>query len=276
MTGRADVARLFAVSDRELRTVLRTRAYAVLAVGFAVLVIGLAWTSGATGYVPLVLDLLTPVEALVPALALAFGYRSVLGDERRGELEVVRTYPLSRWGYVLGVYLGRAAALLVVVLAPLAAAAVFVPLVGGAQSSVIASHAGADSVLLYLRFLVLTAGFTLVVLSAALAVSTTATDVRAAIALGVALLVALVVGFDFGVVAGLAAGVVGDADLQYVLALSPNSAYRGLVLETVVSAVSTRATRAAAPLANVLGLLLWLAATLLVSVWTVWVDVRRP
>ncbi|MFB6155593.1 MAG: ABC transporter permease [Haloferacaceae archaeon] len=267
--------RTAAVTEREFRTVLRTRAYAVLGAGFLVLTVAMAWTGGATGYVPLTLDLLTPTEVLVPALALAFGYRSILGDEERGELDVVRTYPVSRWGYVLGVYLGRATALLTVVLVSLLLAAGLVPLVGGAQSSVIASHAGADSALLYLRFVVLTAVFALVVLAVALAISAGASSTRAAIALGVALLVALAVGLDLGVVAGLASGVVGDSELAYVLALSPNSAFRGLVLESVVSAVTTPSVRAAAPLANVTGLLAWFTASLLVAVWTVWEDVRR-
>jgi ABC-2 type transport system permease protein len=267
--------RAFAVTDREFRTVLRTRAYAVLSLGFLVLTVALSWTSGATGFVPLTLDLLTPVEVLVPALALAFGYRSILGDEERGELDVVRTYPITRWGYVLGVFLGRAAALLTVVIVPLLLSAALVPFLGGVQSSVIASHAGADSVLLYLRFVVLTAVFALVVLAVALAISAGASSTRAALALGVALLVALVVGLDLGVVAGLAGGVVGDAELAYALALSPNSAFRGLVLETVVSAVTAPGVRAAAPVANAVGLLAWLVGSMLVAVWTSWEDVGR-
>jgi ABC-2 type transport system permease protein len=268
--------RLFAVTDREFQTVVRTRAYAVLGLGFFVLTVAIAWTSGASGYAPLTLDLLTPTEVLVPALAFAFGYRSILGDEQRGELDVLRTYPLSRSGYVFGVYLGRATALLPVVLVPLLVAAVFPPLVGGVQSSVIASHAGADSVFLYLRFVVLTAVFTLVVLAAALAVSAGASSTRAALALGVTLLVALIVGLDLGIVAGLASGFVGEGTLVYTLAFSPNSAFRGLVLDTVVSAVTAPGVRAAAPLANLFGLLSWFVGALLVAIWTVWEDVTAP
>ncbi|MFC7081678.1 ABC transporter permease [Halorussus caseinilyticus] len=125
--SRQSVNRLFAVVGRELTTVVRTRAFLALAGGFAAVVAVLAWTAGAVGYVPLVLDLLTPVEVLVPALALAFGYRSVLGDDERGELDVIRTYPVSRATFVLGVYLGRAAALLVALVVPLLGVALLYP-----------------------------------------------------------------------------------------------------------------------------------------------------
>ncbi|MFB6122813.1 MAG: ABC transporter permease [Haloferacaceae archaeon] len=265
-----DTDQLFAVVGRELRTVVRTRAYAALAVGYAALVVALAVTGGASGYLPLILDLLTYVEVLVPALAVAFGYRAVLGDARRGELDVLQTYPLSKTTFVLGVYLGRVTALLAVVLVPLLLVAALVPLVGGTQSSVLATHAGADSAFLYLRFLVLTALFSLVCLGVALAVSATADSVRAAVALGLGFLVVLVVGLDVGVVAALAAGVVGEGSLQWVLALSPNSAFRGLVLETVVGAVSSPSVRAAVPAANLVGLGIWLAGSLSLSIWAVW------
>ncbi|MFC7081679.1 hypothetical protein [Halorussus caseinilyticus] len=131
-----------------------------------------------------------------------------------------------------------------------------------------------DSPLLYLRFVVLTAAFALVLMGAALAISTTAGTTRAGIVVAVALGVALVVGFDAGIVAGLAGGVVPEGALELVLALSPNSAFRGLVLETVVGGVESGAP-AASPVASVLGLLLWLVGTLAVAVVTVWPESRR-
>lgn len=272
--NRESRSRLFAVVGRELTTVLRTRAFLALAGGFAAIVAVLAWTAGAAGYVPLVLDLLTPVELLVPALALAFGYRTVLGDEESGELDVIRTYPVSRSTFLLGAFLGRAAALLVAVLVPLLAVALLVPAFGGVKTSVIASHAGTDSPLLYLRFVVLTAAFALVVTAVALAVSTTASSSRAAIAVAVAFGVALVVGFDAGVLAGLAGSVLPEGALRFVLALSPNSAFRGLVLETVVGGVETDAP-SASPVASIVGLALWLAGALAVAIVTTWPADRR-
>lgn len=272
--NRRSLDRLFAVVGRELTTVVRTRAFLALAGGFAVTVAVLAWTAGAIGYVPLVLDLLTPVEVLVPALALALGYRTILGDEERGELDVIRTYPVSRPTFVLGAYLGRAAALLVAVLVPLLAVAVLVPLFGGVGTTVIASHAATDSPVLYLRFLVLTAAFALVLMAAAMAVSTTAGSSRAGVAVAVTLGVALVVGFDAGIIAGLAGGVIPEDALSTILGLSPNSAFRGLVLKTVVGGVESKVP-AASTMASLLGLVVWLVGSLAVAVLTVWSGTER-
>jgi Cu-processing system permease protein len=270
MTRAAD--RLFAVVERELSTVVRTRAFLVLGGGFAAVVVALAWSGGSAGYTPLVLDLLTPVEVLVPALALAFGYRSVLGDAERGELDLIRSYPVSRATYVVGVYLGRAAALLVAVLVPLAAVAAFVALSPGAKTSVIASHSGMDSPVLYLRFLFLTAVFALVAMAAAVAVSATARSTRAGLAVAVAFGVALVLGFDAGIVAGLSGGFLSAGAIEPLLALSPNSAYRGLVLDTALSGVAGGVP--AAPLANAVGLAAWLLGSLALATLTVWSATR--
>lgn len=264
--------RLLAVVGRELDTVVRTPAYAAVAVGFAVVVVGLAWQGGVPGYVPLTLDLLTPLEALVPVLAVGFGYRAVLGDARRGEVEMLRTYPLTRAEFVIGVYLGRALVLLGVVVVPLVVAGVLTATAGGAGTTVIASHGGADSPILYVRFVLLTVVFALVVLAVAVAASAAATSLRAAVALAVLVVVALVVGLDLGLIAALTGGYVGEGGLQWLLGLSPNSAYRGLVLETVVRPVSTASVAAANPLVSLVGLVLWFVGGLAVAVRTVWAD----
>jgi len=265
---------VFVVASRELTTVARTRALLALAGGFAALVAALAWSAEPTGYAPLVLDLLTPVEVVIPALALAFGYRTVLGDHERGELDVVRTYPVSRATFVVGAYLGRAAALVVAVIVPLFGVAALVPAFGGVGTDVVASHAATDSPILYVRFVVLAAAFALVVMAAALAVSATARSSRAGVAVAVALGLALVVGFDASIVAGLAGGVVGDDALGLALGLSPNSAFRGLVLATVVGGVETSAPVVDSA-ASLFGLAAWLAGSLAVATLTVWSGARR-
>lgn len=261
---------LESIIDRELRTVVRTRTFLVLSLGFTAVVLGLAWVGGTTGFVPVILTLLMPMEVLVPALALAFGYRAVLDDARRGELDVLRTYPVSRSEFVLGVYLGRAAALLVAVLVPLLLAGLMTAVLSGTRSTVFVAHGGADSVLLYLRFVVLTAAFAAVALAVALVVSTAVRTLRGAIAAGTALLIVIVVGLDLGLVAGLAGGVIPDGLLQFLLALSPNSAYRGLVLELVIGPVGLGGARHAPAAANLVGLGIWLAGALAMAAWTVW------
>lgn len=262
--------RLVAVMDREFRTAIRTRALLALSAGFLLVVVGLTATGGATGYVPTTLNLLTPLEVLVPALAFAFAYRSVLDDRRSGELEMLRTYPLDRATYVLGVFLGRAAALLAVVTGTLTIAGVMTAMRGGSTNSVVATHAAGDTPLLFARFLVLTALFALVAMAAAVAVSALVGSVRAALAIAIALVVLLVVGMDLGILAGLTQGVIGDDLLAWVLPLSPNSAYRGLVMRLVVGPVATPASTALAPALNALGLFLWLAGALGAGILRVW------
>jgi ABC-type transport system involved in multi-copper enzyme maturation permease subunit len=264
--------RLLAVVDREVATVIRTRAYAVVAVGYAAIVLGLGLQGGG-GFVPLTVDLLTPVELLVPPVATAFGYRAVIADTEGKEIEALRSYPLSRSSYVLGVYLGRLAAVMVVVVTPLLLVGLLVPGTAGQGSSVVASHETAGSVLLYLRFVVLSAVFAAVVLATAVAVSTVARTGRTALALAVALVVVLVIGADLGIVAALAGGLVRDQGLALLIAASPASAFRGLVLGSVVSVVASETVRAGSALANIVGLGTWLVGSLAVGVVTVWPTV---
>ena len=82
---------------RELRTVVRTRVYLLVALGVWALVVALVATGGGgqSGYLPAVVDLLLPLELLVPAIAIAVGYRSVVADLERGELAPGCTWPRS-------------------------------------------------------------------------------------------------------------------------------------------------------------------------------------
>jgi ABC-2 type transport system permease protein len=258
--------RLDAVLERGFRTVLRNRTLVLLAAAFSVVVVAVAalGSGGPGGFAPLVLDLLLPVEVLVPALSIAFGYRSVLGDEERGERDVQRTFPATALEYVGGVLLGRSAVLVPVVGGCLLLAGVLVPLLQPDPPTVVATHSAGDSPLLYLRFVLLTAAYAVVTLAAAVAVSAVARSTREAVVLAVALLVTVVVGIDAGAVATLAA--FGPESAPVLAALSPNGAYRGLVLELVVAPTGTEGPRAASPLLSALSLLAWLGASGLVAV----------
>ncbi|MFB6165412.1 MAG: ABC transporter permease [Haloarculaceae archaeon] len=270
MSVRASVDRAVVVAQREFETVVRTRTIAVLALGYVAVILGLVVAAGTAGYLPLTYDLLTPVEVLVPVLAFAFGYRSILADAERGELETVRTYPVSRASYVAGVYLGRLAGFLTVVLGPLLLAGAFVAVFGKGHVSVIATHRTIDSPAIYFRFVALTAGFALVALAIATAVSAVARSTREALALVAVLFVALVVGFDASIVAALTGGLLGPDRLAPVLALSPNSAYRGLVLSLAIGETYTRGAPTGSALLNALGLLAWTVAAGAVAVRSVW------
>ena len=73
------------IVGRELRTVVRTRTFLLLGFALTAVLLGAAWVGGGlgAGYVATTVDLLTPLELLVPIVAVAFGYRAVLADERR-------------------------------------------------------------------------------------------------------------------------------------------------------------------------------------------------
>jgi ABC-type transport system involved in multi-copper enzyme maturation permease subunit len=250
---RAEFRRMEVVLDHEFRGVVRTRSLWLLSAGYAAVVLALTLAGGVGGYLPTVLDLLAPMQLLVPVLAVGFGYGTVLGDADREELEVLRTFPLSRRAYLLGALLGRAAAMLAVVLATLVAAGVVAGVAGGPGTDVLASHAGRDTPAVFLRFLALTALYAVATLAAAVALSALAAGPRSGLALGVGLVVAVGVGFDLGLVGLLAGGYLPDGVLAWLLALSPASAYRALVLGFSGSAGAANA------LASTLGLLLWTA-----------------
>jgi ABC-2 type transport system permease protein len=273
--ARSRSRQVVALAQREFTTLVRTRTYAALGLVFAVLVVGMPLLGSAGGFLPLVLDLLLPVEVLVPVLALAFGTWSVLADAERGELDVIRTYPVDRSTYVLGAYLGRATGLLVVVLVPLAVVGALAPTLGDPATSVLASHGTVDSPTYFARFIALVGGYALVTLAMAMAVSSVSRSRRQGLALAVVALLGVVVGFDLLVVAGVGQGVVGADTLPTVLAFSPPGAFRGLVLGTAAGGLVETGPPAANVAASALGLLGWLVCSLLVATLAVWSPVTE-
>ena len=262
MTGTR--ARLWTVVQRELRGAVRTRMYLFLALAFTGVSFGVARAGGgpAGGYVPTVVDVLLVVEVLVPTVAFAVGYRAIVDDAVRGELDVLQTYPVPTWAYVTGVFVGRAIVLLAVTLVPLTLLGVHVATTAGPETTVFASHRGVDSAFLYVRFLTLTALLALVSLSIALALSAVAGSGRSAILLGVAGLLLVVVGTDVALFGALDAGLVSEGGLGAVLALSPTSAYRGLVFETVLYVAFEGRSGFVSPILAATSLLGWIALSL--------------
>lgn len=258
---------------RELLTVFRSRVYAGLVVVVAFISFGMVFAGGGSqiGYVPTAIDLLTPMELLVPAVAVALGYRTITEDAESGELEVLGTYPVSPWAYVVGVYIGRALALAVALSVPLALVGLYLSTQSPADPPTLATHTGIDSPVLFLRFIVLTLGYGLVTLAFALAASALAWSRRTAIALVVLLFGLLVVGIDIVLLRGFGVGWFGANQLTTVLAASPASAYRGLVFETVLYVAFERDSGYAAPVASGFGLVIWLLLSLAVTT----IAVRR-
>ncbi len=259
------------VIRRELKTVIRTPTFALLTAILTAVAVGIAWFGGGVraGYVPTTVDLLTPFELLVPVVAVAFGYRAILGDRRRGELDVLATYPVTGRELVVGTYLGRAIGLVAALAVPLTIVMVAIVASGDDLIPVYATHRGADSPILFVRFAVLTVFFAATILAVAVAVSAIASGTRSALALAVVLLIVLLVGLDLALVYGFTAGLVGDSTLIHSLAISPLSAYRGLVLETTVSVAAGAGPRIASPVASVVGLCVWTIGSLAVAAWAI-------
>ncbi len=257
------------IVGRELRTVVRTRTFIVLWLAFTAVVLGIVWIgdSAQAGYVPALVDLLTPLELLVPVLAIAFGYRAILGDERRGELDVLETYPISPPQHVLAVFTGRAMGLLVAVVFPLVLVFVLVAVTDSEMLGIYATHSGADSPVLFARFITLTALFALAVLAVALAISAVVSETRSALALSVVALVGLVIGLDLAIVYGFSAGLLGDTTLVHSLAISPLSAYRGLVFESAVVVAGGTGPAVASPIASLASLVVWTIGSLSIAAW---------
>lgn len=260
---------------RELLTVARNRVTLVLLGGVTMVVFGMLFAGGTpeVGYVPAALDLLTPLEFVVPAVAVALGYRAIVDDARRGELEVLDTYPVPSWVYVAGIFVGRALPLLVVVGLPLVAAMAYLSTVSPPDPATLATHRGIDSPLLFVRFLLLTLLYGLVVLALSLLVSAIAWSRRTAIGLAIIALGLVVVGIDLVLLRGVGAEWIAANQLTTLLALSPGSAYRGLVFETVLYVALDAESGFAAPLASVLGLGGWLVGSLALT--TVALSWRR-
>lgn len=263
-----------AVAVRELVTVARSRASLVLLAGVALVTLGIALVGGGEpNYLPTAVDLLLPLEFVVPAVAIALGYRTVVSDARRGELDILETYPVATWRYVLGVYLGRALTLVVILGVPLALVGVFLATSSPSGPTLFATHRGVDSPLVFVRFVALTLVFGLAVLAMTLAASALAGSRRSALVLAVVVFALVVLGLDLLVVRGFAGGFVPAEQLTSVLALSPTSAYRGLVFETVVStAVETDLQQASVSL-SAASLGLWTLGSLAVA--TLAVERRR-
>lgn len=261
------IARTVAVIHRELQTVIRTRAYLALAGLLLAVSVGVvvAGGSASAGYVPAVADLLTPMELLVPLVAFAFGYRALLDGVESGEQAVLRTYPLRTWEYVLGVFLGRAAGVAGTIILAFGAAGLVIAFVPADVVTVYASHRGADSPLLFARFVVLTIGFGGAVLAVALAVSAAARSTRSALALTGGALLVLVIGIDLVIVDGLGADWLDEGLLGGAVAASPNGAFRGLVLETAIG-VAGDAPRAVSPVVAVVSLGVWTVLGLVVAI----------
>lgn len=266
---RSRSAPVVAIARRELRSTLRSTGGLLFAGGLAVALVGVAYAGGGfrASYVAAAADLLTALEVLVPVVAVAFGYRTLLADAQSGELDVLSTYPVTATQHVIGAYLGRAIPLIGVVLVPFLIVGGLVSVTAAPQATVFATHAAADSPVLFARLVALSLVYALVALAVGVGVSALATSARVGLALAVGSVAVIVLVVDLAIVAGLASEVIGGESIHTALALSPTSAYRGLVFETVIGVVGG-GPETASPVASVAGLTGWLVGSLAVATVT--------
>lgn len=264
------IRQLSAVIEREFRTVMRTRAYLLVSLGFAAVLVGLALVGGVSGYLSVVLNLIVPLELLLLVLTAALGYRALIADRESGELDILRTFPVSRSAYVSGILVGRLTVLLWVVLGTFLVIGIAVPLLTPESSQFLRRQTTYNGLLLFVRFGVVTALATIVLFTIMVALSAVARESNRGLALVILAGVSLAVGFDLAIVAGFAVDLFPGTWLPWLLATSPLSAFRTIVLGTVVEPAVESEMRAGSVTASVASLLLWFAAALKVATTFAW------
>ncbi|RLM54068.1 ABC transporter permease [Halobellus sp. Atlit-31R] len=267
-----DAGHVVAVTQREVKTVTRNRGALVLFAGLAALLVGFTWAGGGhvSGYAPTVVDLLTPVELLVPVVAFALGYRVFVADRERGELAVHETLPPSRASIVAGTFLGRGLVLALGVAVAALPSLLFVVVSDDGTSAIYAAQRGADSPLLFARFVAVATLLGLVALAGALAVSAIARSTRSAVGLALGLWAILAVGADVGALAALQRGLLEAGGLPTAVVVGPGGAYRGLVFATVLDAATAATASAVEPAVGLLSLLAWTTLGLVAAAVALW------
>lgn len=104
------------VAGKEFRDGMRNRWILAITLVFALLAVGLAWfgaaASGAVGFTRIsttIVSLASLAVFLIPLIALMLAYDSIVGEEEKGTLLLLMTYPLSRTGLLAGKFLGHGA-----------------------------------------------------------------------------------------------------------------------------------------------------------------------
>lgn len=104
------------VAGKEFRDGLRNRWVLAITLVFAILAIALAWfgaaVSGEVGFTRVsttIASLASLAVFLIPLIALMLAYDSIVGEDEKGTLLLLMTYPLSRTGLLAGKFMGHAA-----------------------------------------------------------------------------------------------------------------------------------------------------------------------
>ena len=269
----SQIERFLTVYEREFATIVRNRVYGLIALGFVLSILSLTLIGSMSGYVVVVLNLLVPLEVLVPVLCAAFGYRTLLADRESGELDILRTYPLRGTVHIAGILFSRAVPVVLAIIGAFVFVGVLISVINeGAGGQYLLRRTTYNGVVLFVRFAFLTSVAAIVFLVIVTAISAAASQSQRVVVLAVFLVFGIAIGFDLVIVNGFVETTFGLRVPPWTLALTPTSAYRGLVLEFVVKPASASPTRSGSAVLNILGLGIWFVGSLFASVHFVELD----
>lgn len=259
------------LAANEFRLGLRNRwvALAILLLGGLALALALLGTApaGTSGVDPLTatsVSLASLSIYLLPLIALLLAHDAIAGEQERGTLLLLLTYPMSRWQLIVGKFLGHTLVLALAVIIGYGLAAV--ALWGGSTSGIsIFLRMLGSSLLLAMAFLAI--GY---------AISAWCSETSAAAGLALAVWLILVLLFDLALLGFLVAdegGLISQQVLPALLLANPADSYR---LYNLVSLPDTAMLTGMAGLieklrlpavAPILALLIWIAAPLGLAAW---------
>ena len=261
---------LWHLALREFRAGLRNRWVAATIVILAALALCLAWLGtapvGATKASPLsatVVSLSSLSVYLLPLIALLLSHDAIVGEQERGTLPLLLSYPVARWQVVLGKFAGHLAILACAVVLGYGSAGLLVGVVAGEGADGAPAFAAlcGSSILLGAVFLAL--GYLLSALA----------DERAkVVGLVIGLWLFLVVLYDLGLLGLLlldSTQAIAPTAFTALMLANPADAFRIFNLSLFedvrrVGGLATGAdTNGAAALAVMVG---WMAAALLAAV----------
>ena len=259
------------LAANEFRLGLRNRwvALAILLLGSLALALALLGTApaGSRGVDPLTATSVSLVSLsiyLLPLIALLLAHDAIAGEQERGTLLLLLTYPMSRWQLIAGKFLGHG---LVLALATTAGYGLAAIALGGGS---------AVGVGIFLRMLGSSLLLAMAFLAIGYAISAWCVEASAAAGLAIAAWLVLVLLYDLGLLGLLVADqgdIIGKHTLPALLLLNPADSYR---LYNLVSLPDTAMLTGMAGLmeqlslpvlAPIFAMLIWIAAPLGLAAW---------
>lgn len=265
--------KILTLAAQEIRVGLRNRWVFATTVVMAALALSLALLGSApTGTVkadPLavvVVSLASLTIFLVPLIALLLSFDAIVGEQERGTLMLLLSYPVSRWQIILGKGLGQAAILTISTVIGYGAAGIALSLISGVGEAALLAFAA-----MVITSIMLGAAFIAMGCLASALVRERAT--AAGLAVGIWLFFVLL--YDTALLGVLVADqgrTIGKAGLDVLLLLNPADVYRLFNMTasesvSVYSGMAGPGDPAALPPATYIGVLvLWIAVPLAAAV----------